>query len=512
MKWKILFVVLLTAGAIYYIYPPKETINLGLDLQGGIHIVLRVEMQEALEADLVNSQSNLESVLKDESVEFSTVKADKANLSIDVEGVPADKREKAEQLFDDYFSGYTVNDLGNGAYTLEMRSAMKKQIKQGAMKQALITINNRVDEYGVAEPVIQRQGLESDRIVVELPGLDDPTRVKKSLSEPGWLELRLLAQPAPFKSKEQLLQATGGKAPEGTEIFPSEDGNEWYIIKQRVELNGNDIKTARRSTDQFGSPNVSFTLNQAGVAKFSRVTTENQGGFLAIILDKRVVSTPRINEPINTPSAQITGRFSIEEAEDLAIKLRSGALPASMTFLEERTVGPSLGRDSIRKGIQSAVIGLVLVMIFMLIWYKFAGINANLALVLNMILLMGGMAYFHATLTLPGIAGLILTIGMAVDANVLIFERIKEEIRNGKTPKSAIEAGFGKALSAVLDANITTLIAAVFLFQYGTGPVKGFAVTLSMGIIASLFTAIYVSRLLFDIRLALTPNVKKLSI
>ena len=512
MKWKILFVVLLTAGAIYYIYPPKDTINLGLDLQGGIHIVLKVEMDEAMEAELVNAKSNVESIFKDESVEFTSVDAQPEALTMTVKGVPVDKKTKAEKLFEDYFSGYTVSEGDDGVYTLAMRSAMKKEIQKQAMRQALITINNRVDEYGVAEPTIQRQGLESDRVVVELPGLDDPARVKKSLSEPGWLELRLLAEPGAYKSKEELLEAHNGVVPDGTEIFPSETGQDWYVIKARVELNGNDIKTARRSTDQFGSPNVAFTLNQGGVAKFSRVTTENQGGFLAIILDKKVVSTPRINDPILSPNAQITGRFSIEEAEDLAIKLRSGALPASMTFLEERTVGPSLGRDSIRKGVRSALIGLVLVMIFMLVWYKFSGINANLALVLNMILLMGGMAYFHATLTLPGIAGLILTIGMAVDANVLIFERIKEEIRNGKTPKSAIEAGFGKALSAVLDANITTLIAAVFLFQYGTGAVKGFAVTLSMGIIASLFTAIYVSRLMFEIVLALRPGLKKLSI
>ncbi len=512
MKWKILFVVLLTAGAIYYIYPPAQTINLGLDLQGGIHIVLKVEMEEALQAELVNAKSNVESILKDETVEFDIVNTHPEALAMTVTGVPADKREKASGLFADFFSGYEVNEGTDGEYRLTMRSAMKKEIEKQAMRQALITINNRVDEYGVAEPTIQRQGLESDRIVIELPGLDDPARVKKSLSEPGWLEWRLLAEARPYPSKEELLAAHNGQLPEGTEIFPGERENTWYVVKARVELNGNDIKTARRSTDQFGSPNINFTLNQAGVAKFSRVTTDNRGELLAIILDKKVISAPQINDPILVPNAQITGRFTIEEAEDLAIKLRSGALPASMTFLEERTVGPSLGRDSIKKGVRSTLIGLALVMVFMLIWYKLAGINANLALVLNMVLLMGGMAYFHATLTLPGIAGLILTIGMAVDANVLIFERIKEEIRNGKTPKSAIEAGFGKALSAVLDANITTLIAAVFLFQYGTGAVKGFAVTLSMGIIASLFTAIYVSRLLFEIILALRPGLKKLSI
>jgi preprotein translocase subunit SecD len=236
-----------------------------------------------------------------------------------------------------------------------------------------------------------------------------------------------------------------------------------------------------------------------GVEKFAKVTSEHVGERLAIILDKKVISAPRINEPINSPTAEITGRFTIEEAEDLAIKLRSGALPASMIFLEERTVGPSLGRDSIKKGVKAALWGMAIVMLFMLFYYKLSGLNADIALILNMIYLLGGLAYFHATLTLPGIAGFILTIGMAVDANVIIFERIKEELRNGKTPRAAVDTGFSKGLSAVLDGNITTLIAAVFLFQYGTGPVKGFAVTLSLGIIASLFTAIFVSKLIFDI-------------
>ena len=516
MKFKILFVVLLTAGAVYYIYPPKEKINLGLDLQGGIHMVLQVEMKDAMKAELDNSKSNLERILKDEKVDVKQVKANPEQLKIMVTGVSEDKVEKTEKIFDDYMSRFNVSDDGAGDYTLSFKGAEVKEIRKQAMRQALITIHNRVDAYGVSEPIIQRQGLESNRIVVELPGLDDPTRVKKSLSEPGWLEWRLLAAPNSFKSKEDILAANNGKIPDGTAIFPSEPsangGIVWYLVKDRVELNGNDIKTARRSSDQFGSPTVAFTLNQAGVSKFSRVTTEHRGERLAIILDKKVVSAPSINEPINTPNAQITGHFTIDESEDLAIKLRSGALPAKMTFLEERTVGPSLGRDSIRKGVRSTMMGLIIVMGFMLFYYKAAGINADLALILNMLYLLGGMAYFHATLTLPGIAGFILTIGMAVDANVLIFERIKEELRNGKTPKSAIDAGFAKAMSAVLDGNITTLIAALFLFQYGTGPVKGFAVTLSLGIVASLFTAIYVSRWFFDLRLAVSLNIKKLSI
>ena len=512
MKWRILLVVLLTAGAIYYVYPPQEKINLGLDLRGGIHMVLKVNLDEALRAELDNTKSNLEYMLQDEKIEYTNITKDDKNLKIIVEGIPADKIEKAKEKFKGYMAGYTMKELGNGTFEFTMKESLKKEIKKQAMKQALLIINNRVDEYGVAEPVIQRQGLESDRIVIELPGVDNPERIKKSLSEPGWLELRLLADPNPYPSKEMVLQAHNGKLPKGTTILPGEDGKSFYLVKERVELNGNDIKTARRATDRYGSPSVSFSLNKVGVEKFAKVTGEHVGERLAIILDKKIVSAPRINEQINSPNAEITGRFSIEEAEDLAIKLRSGALPASMTFLEERTVGPSLGRDSIRKGIKAAIWGLIIVMLFMLFYYKLAGLNADIALLLNMIYLLGGMAYFHATLTLPGIAGFILTIGMAVDANVIIFERIKEELRNGKTPRAAVDTGFSKGLSAVLDGNITTLIAALFLFQYGTGPVKGFAVTLSLGIIASLFTAIFVSKLIFDIVLSIRSDAETLSI
>ncbi len=512
MKWRILLVVLLTVGAIYYVYPPQEKINLGLDLRGGIHMVLKVNLEEAWRAELDNSKSNLEYMLKDEKIEFSKITEDKKDLKILVEGIPQDKIEKAKDKFKSYMAGYSMKELGNGSFEFTMKESQKKEISKQAMKQALLIITNRVDEYGVAEPVIQRQGLESDRIVIELPGVENSERIKKNLSEPGWLELRLLADPNPYPSKDMALKAHNGKLPEGTTILPGEDGKQFYIVKERVELNGNDIKTARRSTDQYGSPAVSFSLNKAGVQKFSKVTGEHVGERLAIILDKKVISAPRINEQINSPTAEITGKFSVDDAEDLAIKLRSGALPASMTFLEERTVGPSLGRDSIRKGIKSAIWGLIIVMGFMLFYYKLAGLNADIALILNMLYLLGGLAYFHATLTLPGIAGFILTIGMAVDANVIIFERIKEELALGKTPRAAIDTGFTKGLSAVLDGNITTLIAAVFLFQYGTGPVKGFAVTLSLGIIASLFTAIFVSKLIFDIVLSIRKNSETLSI
>lgn len=510
MKFKILFILLLIVGVSYYVYPPQKTVHLGLDLKGGIHMVVEVEMAEAYRAELEISKTNVESTLSDEKITFAKTSIDRPNLAFTIEGIESDKYEKAEKMFEDFFGNYEVNKIEPGSYRLVLKTDSLKIIRKQAMRQALLTIHNRVDEFGVAEAVIQKQGIDSDRIVIDLPGLDNSERVKKNLSEPGWLELRMVEKF--YNTKEEALADNNGKIPDSSDLMESEKGNMWYLVKQRVELNGTDITTARRSADQFGSPTVSFSLNPAGVNKFSEVTGNNVGGHLAIILDKKVVSAPQIEGPINSPSAQITGRFTVEECEDLAIKLKSGALPASLKFLEERTVGPTLGKDSIKKGVRAALMGLIVVMLFMLIWYKLAGINANIALLLNMIFLLGGMVYLGATLTLPGIAGFILTIGMAVDANVIIFERIKEELLNGKTPKSSIEAGFGKALSAVMDANITTLLAALFLFQYGTGPVKGFAVTLSLGIIASMFTAVYISRLIFDIVLEMKPNIKKLSI
>ena len=370
--------------------------------------------------------------------------------------------------------------------------------------------------------MIARQGLEGDRIVVQLPGIDDPERVKSLIKNTAFLEFRLVDFPlggGGVASREEILANYGGQVPAGVEILTgsirdaqgNSVGEQYYAAENRPVITGRDLKTARPGIGEFNQPVVNFYLTHEGGQLFSEATGANVGKGLAIVLDGRVVSAPNIRSRIGD-SGIIEGSFTRQEVEDLSTVLRSGALPAGITYLEERTVGPALGKDSIEQGLRAGIIGLSLVVITMLVVYKGTGVNAVVALGLNILLIFGALAYFGATLTLPGIAGIILTIGMAVDANVLIFERIREELRHGRTVKSAIDAGFSKALSSVLDANITTLIAAVFLFQFGTGPIRGFAVTLSIGIMASLFSAIFVSRWIFDMVIAGRQRVESLSI
>jgi preprotein translocase subunit SecD len=391
-----------------------------------------------------------------------------------------------------------------------MTAQNDNQIRELAVIQALETIRNRVDAFGVSEPVIQRQGLANDRIVVQLPGVDDPERVKKLIKNTAFLEFRLVDYPGSGEplatSREGVLTHYGGQRPPGIEIMTGEFrdesgqviGRQFYAVESRRVITGRDLKDARPGLGQFNQPVVHFSLTHEGGEAFAKATGDNVGRGLAIILDGKVVSAPRINDRIRDAGI-IEGRFSQQEVQDLATVLRSGALPAGITYLEERTVGPSLGQDSIRQGRRAGYIGAALVVLCMLAVYRGAGVNAILALAINVVLVFGALAYFGATLTLPGIAGIVLTVGMSVDANVLIFERIREELRAGKTVRSAIDVGFSKALSSILDANVTTLIAALFLFQFGTGPVRGFAVTLSVGILASLFTAVFVSRWIFDL-------------
>jgi len=351
-----------------------------------------------------------------------------------------------------------------------------------------------------------------------LPGVDDPERVKDIISKTAFLQFKeVLGGPAP--DRESLLQATGGSLSPENEILPGNRmgfegeviGRDFYLVKKVAVVTGRELRTARRSQDEYGQANVRFDLQPSAADKFGAFTESHIGTPMAIVLDDRVMSAPVIRARI-TDSGVIEGNYSIEEAEDLALVLRAGALPARLIYLEERTVGPSLGHDSVVRGLRAIVAGLVLVMLFMVIYYKLSGINAVLALILNLLLLMGAMAYFGATLTLPGIAGVVLTIGMAVDANVLIFERIREELKVGKTVRAAIDTGFGRAFGTILDANMTTLIAALFLFQFGTGPIKGFAVTLSIGILASMFTAVFVSRTMYMFFLHGRDRVQTLSV
>jgi len=395
---------------------------------------------------------------------------------------------------------------------LDLPDEEVEYIKEMASKQAMETIRNRIDQFGVSEPDIRRQG--ENRILIQLPGISDPQRAINLIGQTALLEFKLVDE------EHDVEEAVKGSVPPGTEILYQVKEDEVtrrgkkvpFLIKKRSFLTGEYLTDARVQIDsQYSEPYVSMDFDKKGARLFEQITEANVKKRLAIVLDGRVYSAPVIQEKISGGRARITGNFTMEDARDLAIVLRAGALPAPVTILEERTVGPSLGRDSIQRGLMSMLVGGILVVLFIAIYYKGAGIIANIALGLNIILISAGLAAFQATLTLPGIAGIILTIGMAVDANVIIFERIREEVRLGKTPRAAVDAGFSKATLTILDANVTTLIAALVLFQFGTGPIKGFAVTLSLGIVASLFTAIIVSRMIFDY-LIFQRRIKELSI
>ncbi len=515
--WRIVLIVVVVALCLWSLYPPGEKIHYGLDLSGGIHLVLQVQTDDAIKAELDDSSLRLVSRAREDGVELGQVESNIEDLSFTV-GVPAETDVAAlREIAADWVPGYKA-EPGVGVWTFQLPPNMDRTVRDMAVRSSLETIWNRVDQFGVAEPVIQRQGLESDRILVQLPGVDDPARVKDLISSTAFLEFQeVVGGPAP--DRQTLITGLGGAVPTDSEIVPGDRrdidgqviGADYYVLKTAAIISGQELRSARRSQDEYGQPVVNFATQPHAADKFGQYTGSHIGTRMAIVLDNRVISAPVIESRI-PGEGRITGNFTIEEAEDLALKLRAGALPATITYLEERTVGPSLGRDSVVRGVRAAVSGLLVVMIFMLVYYRLSGLNANVALNLNIMILLGAMAYFGATLTLPGIAGVILTIGMAVDANVLIFERIREELRVGKTVRAAIDTGFARAFGTILDANLTTLIAALFLFNFGTGPVKGFAVTLSIGILASVFTAVFVSRTLYMIVLAGRERVESLSI
>ncbi|MEM6453716.1 MAG: protein translocase subunit SecD [Acidobacteriota bacterium] len=516
---RFIIIVIVVLGAAFSAYPPGEKINLGLDLRGGIHLVLQVQTDDAVRAETDQDIDRLTEELEDDGLSGLTVERT-ADNRFTLRGVTGDNIDAIEDVAEEFLGGWNLDRQGDVA-NFRMDGAYARQIEDMAVRQALETVRNRVDAFGVAEPLIVREGLTGDRIVVQLPGVDDPERVKRLIKNTAFLEFRLAVDDVgPAGSREELLDYYGGTVPSEVELMaedlkdPATDdivGQQYWALETKRVITGRDLRTARPSTGQFGEPVVNFTLNREGGETFGEVTSANINRRLAIVLDGKVVSAPSINGRITT-SGVITGSFSQDEVRDLAMVLRSGALPAGITYLEDRTVGPSLGQDSIERGRRAGLIGGVLVMITLLIVYRLTGSNAVLALLLNVVLVFGALSLFGGTLTLPGIAGIVLTIGMAVDANVLVFERIREELRNGRTVKSAIDTGFAKALSSVFDANITTLIAAIFLFTFGTGPIRGFAVTLSIGIVASLFTAVFLSRWIFDFFIGRRQRVDSLSI
>jgi preprotein translocase subunit SecD len=513
LRWKGLLILAVTALSVWSFYPPDEKIKLGLDLAGGIHLIMKVNMNDALNAVTDETLEAFGLLLDDEGIPFTDlVKEDLGQIQ--VTGVPVDRESTIRQIVEDNFPGWDARREGTGAWRLAMRESARSQTRDETLTQAIETIRRRVDALGVAEPMIAPHGDTGDQILVQLPGFDDVERAKNIIRSTAKLELRIVERVAP--SREQLM--SGGTIPPQTEIFPGEagtatSGRVFYLLDQIPVITGRDLKNARPSIDyDTNMPSVNFTLKPEASSKFRRATQANVGRQLAIVLDGQVMSAPVIETAIPSGSGRITGVGTSEEALDLALVLRSGALPASLEYQEERTVGPSLGADSIRSGIMASIVGLAGVVLFILVYYRLSGINAIIALMLNLIILVGAMAYFRATLTLPGIAGVVLTIGIGVDANVLIFERIKEEIREGKTPRTAISAGFGKVFWTIFDANLTSLIAAAILFQFGTGPVQGFAVTLSIGLLANMFTAIFVSRFIFDAVLGGRQQVEALSI
>ena len=528
LKWRWALIAALTLLSVFLCYPLREKIKLGLDLKGGIHLVMEVKTDDAIKAATDLDIETLRTELAKRGVAPEKIEPGGVDRIV-ASGVDSAKTGEFRDLVSSMFSAYDLSSRGGGTFELRLKPAQARAIRDTSVRQALETIRNRIDKFGVAEPVVQQIGFAGggeEKILVQLPGIQNTERVKELIGSPAYLEWKLVSIPPGYKPEDfqrtcpttqaQLLSLFGGALPPDTELFQGEHqkaGEEtvYWPCKKASPITGRDLKDARRGAGRIGEAVVDFRLTPDAGQRFEDLTRANEGQLLAILLDKKVISAPRINAVIRD-SGVIEGSFNVETAEDLAIKLRSGALPAGMELLEERTVGPSLGADSIRQGIVASILAAVLVIFFMLIYYRLSGVNANLALVLNILFLLGALSYFRATLTLPGIAGVALTIGMAVDANVLIFERIREELRLGRTVKSAVSGGFEKAFSTIIDSNLTTLIAAVFLFAYGSGPVRGFAVTLCIGILANLFTAIVVSRAIFDWYLGLRGRVEHLSI
>jgi preprotein translocase subunit SecD len=489
----------------------KKGVRLGLDLRGGIHLVLQVNTADALKAERDDAAEQLQTQAREQGFTIGATEYP-SDRTFAVSVTPQTDERKLDETVKRFLPDWTVA-AGGGKWTFTLKDLSRRQIEENAVAQAVETIRNRIDEFGVAEPLIARQG--TDRILVQLPGIDDPKRVKDLIKSTAFLELKLVVG-GPSSDRTALLAPHGGQLPANLELVEGsavagQREQVWYLVQKAAVITGRDLKNARPTQRQLGGNAVTFFLNAAGAEKFASATGANVGKQLAIVLDKRVKSAPTINEQIHD-QGEITGSFTPEEANDLALVLRAGALPAGLTYLEERTVGPSLGLDSIKKCETASVVGALFVFAAVVVYYRLAGLNAVLALILNAIMLLGAMALFGSTLTLPGIAGFILTIGMAVDSNVLIFERIREELRAGRAPKTAIENGFSKAFATIIDTHLTVIISAIFLFQFGTGPVKGFAVTLILGLLISVFTAVFVSHTIFELMYGRRQHIDALSI
>jgi preprotein translocase subunit SecD len=504
LRWKAITILAVTAIAVWAFYPPQQKVRLGLDLKGGVHLVLRVQTGDALRVETESASERLRETLSGKGITVSVTPVSETEFR--VEGVPTGRDQEFRRIADEEIGANFNRESGaGGTYVYRLKPNIAVTLRQDSVTQALQTIERRVNELGVAEPIVALHGTAADQILVQLPGVTDVARAKEIIRSTAMLELKLV-EAGPASSREELLKPHNGKEPPDMQVVSgvndaSETGGTaetvYYLVRRVAAVTGRDLRNARPTLDENNQPAVGFSLNREGARKFGQVTGSNIGRQLAIILDGRVQSAPRIDGRI-TDEGRIYGSFTSQEAADLSLVLRSGALPTSLTYLEERTVGPTLGADSIRAGVMASITGLALVALFMLGYYKLSGINALLSVAMNLLILLGFMAYIDATMTLPGIAGFILTIGMGVDSNVLIFERIKEELAAGKGARAAVAAGFDRVFLTILDTHVASLIAAAFLFQFGTGPIRGFATTLFFGLMANVFTAVFVSRTIFE--------------
>lgn len=517
LHWKLAIIVGLLALSVFLFYPPEEKISLGLDLRGGLHIVLKVDVDSAVANEVHLAVSRIGQALKEKGITYGSVASPEPGV-IEVQGIDPSRLSDADAVMKDWVGQWSLSASGNG-FRAQLPPTIRAAVAGMAVDATLETLRNRVDALGVKEPTVQKQGTAGDRILILLPGVDDPEQAKRILQDPARLEWKAVIYPPgvvdygnwiPPSSEEAVTQLFGGTLPPGVELvgqrFGSREGGGtaqiyWPLSSVSVVV-GNDLRSAHRGADHLGRATVDFTLTPDAGRRFGAATREYVGKKMAIVLGsqvrREVISAPVIRDEIRD-RGQISGSFDVKSAEELSLKLRSGAIPADVSIIEERTVGPSLGRDSIRAGVLASVAGFLGVAAFMFIYYRLSGLNAVVALLMNVVLLLGALGYFGASLSLPGIAGLILTVGMAVDSNILIFERIREELRAGKVVRTALDQGFSRAFGTIIDTHVTTLISAAFLFTYGTGPVRGFAVTLMIGLLLSMFTAVFVSRVIYDL-------------
>ena len=538
LLWKVVFIVATMLFFLFGIFGiPKgvsgdalataltDHIHLGLDLKGGTHLILQVQVNDAINVDAQNAMEVLKEQLRSHKIDYTDVSQPDPQNNPDhiaIKGVPPAARSDLRNIVQERLPEYDVTPGANDSSNLAMKASTLSDLKSRAVTQAIETIRNRVDALGVSEPTIQEHGLGQYQILVQLPGVDDPGRVKELIQNTAMLEIKQVIS-GPYPSQAAAMQASpNGIIPIDQMLLPGNtlggraEGEQWYLVSRTSAISGKDLRHADPSSDQNGQPDVNFQLTRDGGQRFYSFTSQHVKDSLGVVLDGKVREVATIDEPIRD-QVQIRGHMDAQAAKDLAMILNSGALPASIHYLEERTVGPSLGADSIRAGVRAAVIGMLAVLIFMLVYYRGAGVNADVALIMNLIILLGFLGWstiagVNVALTLPGIAGVILTVGMGVDSNVLIFERIREELRNGKTPPSAVDQGFSHAWITIVDTHVTTIVSAAILFIFGTGPVKGFATTLTFGLLANLFTAVFVSRVIFDWVLSRKQRGEALSI